>query len=46
MNPMAAILRMPRCRWLPVGQYALGYDDNYHGLTPEQYMLGDCHQVF
>jgi hypothetical protein len=31
---------------LPVGQYALGYDDNYHGLTAEQYMLGDYHQVF
>lgn len=31
---------------LPTGQCTIGYDDNYYGLTPEQYILGDYHQVF
>jgi hypothetical protein len=30
----------------PDGQISLGYDSNYYGLSPEQFMLGDYHQVF
>jgi hypothetical protein len=30
----------------PDGSSCLGYDENHYGLTPEQFMLGDDHQVF
>ncbi len=30
----------------PDGTTCLGYDENHYGLTPEQFMLGDYHQVF
>ena len=30
----------------PDGTACIGYDINYLGLTPEQYMLGDYHNVF
>jgi len=30
----------------PDGSTCTGYDENYYGLTPEQFMLGDYHQVF
>lgn len=30
----------------PNGTVCTGYDENYYGLTPEQFMLGDYHQVF
>jgi hypothetical protein len=28
------------------GQLTVGYDANYYGLTPEQFMLGEYHGVF
>ncbi len=28
------------------GQRIIGYLENYYHLTPEQFMLGDYHQVF
>ncbi len=28
------------------GQVCVGYEADYYGLTPEQYILGDYHQVF
>lgn len=28
------------------GQVCVGYETDYYGLTPEQYVLGDYHQVF
>jgi hypothetical protein len=31
---------------LSISQCAVGYGDNYYGLTPEQYILGDYHLVF
>ena len=30
----------------PDGSSCIGYEENYHALTPEQFMLGDYHQVF
>lgn len=30
----------------PDGTTCTGYGDNYHGLTPEQFVLGDYHNVF
>jgi hypothetical protein len=30
----------------PDGTNCLGMDGNWHGLTPEQFILGDYHQVF
>lgn len=30
----------------PDGQTCVGYDENYYGLSPEQFMLGDYHGVF
>jgi hypothetical protein len=30
----------------PDGTRCIGYDENDHGLTPEQFMLGEYHQVF
>lgn len=30
----------------PDGTACTGYDEDYYGLTTEQYMLGDYHQVF
>jgi hypothetical protein len=30
----------------PEGRACLGMDGNWHGLTPEQFILGDYHQVF
>jgi len=30
----------------PEGTACIGYNADYHGLTPEQYMLGDYHNVF
>ncbi len=30
----------------PDGSSCIGYDENSHGLTPEQFMLGDYHNVF
>lgn len=30
----------------PGGVATVGYGDNYYGLTPEQFILGDYHQVF
>jgi hypothetical protein len=30
----------------PDGDDCIGYEENYYGLTPEQFMLGDYHQVF
>jgi hypothetical protein len=30
----------------PDGTTCTGYEENYYGLTPEQFMLGDYHQVF
>lgn len=28
------------------GQVCVGYGTDYYGLTPEQYILGDYHEVF
>ena len=28
------------------GEVVTGYEANYYGLTPEQFVLGDYHQVF
>ena len=28
------------------GEVITGYEANYYGLTPEQFVLGDYHQVF
>ena len=30
----------------PNGDTCTGYEENYYNLTPEQFMLGDFHQVF
>lgn len=30
----------------PNGNITLGYEANYYALTPEQYLLGDYHEVF
>lgn len=30
----------------PDGSTCIAYEENYYGLTPEQYILGDYHQVF
>ena len=30
----------------PEGSATLGYDADYYGLSPEQFILGDYHQVF
>lgn len=30
----------------PEGRSCIGYEENYYELTPEQFMLGDDHQVF
>ncbi len=30
----------------PEGSSCIGYEENYYGLAPEQFMLGDYHQVF
>lgn len=30
----------------PAGATTLGYEDDYYGLSPEQYVLGDYHNVF
>ena len=30
----------------PDGTSCIGYEANYYGLTPEQFMLGDYYQVF
>lgn len=30
----------------PDGSTCVGYEENAYGLTPEQYMLGDYHNVF
>ena len=30
----------------PDGTTCTGYEENYYGLSPEQFMLGDYHQVF
>src|SRR5439155_21696363 len=30
----------------PSGLVCVGYDSNFYGLTPEQFMLGDYHNVF
>lgn len=30
----------------PGGATTVGYDANYYGLSPEQFILGDYHQVF
>lgn len=30
----------------PDDQLIIGYEEDYYGLTPEQFMLGDYHQVF
>jgi len=30
----------------PDGDDSIGYEEDYYGLTPEQFMLGDYHQVF
>jgi hypothetical protein len=34
------------CSVGPDGAQTVGYDDDYYGLTPEQFILGDYHQVF
>lgn len=30
----------------PEGSSCIGYEENYYNLTPEQFMLGDYHEVF
>jgi hypothetical protein len=30
----------------PEGSSCIGYEENYYKLTPEQFMLGDYHNVF
>jgi hypothetical protein len=30
----------------PNGETCTGYEENHYSLTPEQFMLGDFHQVF
>ena len=30
----------------PDSSRCIGYDQNWHSLTPEQYILGDYHEVF
>jgi hypothetical protein len=32
--------------WSPNGNAEIGYDENDYDLTPEQFMLGDYHDVF
>jgi len=29
----------------PTGHHRIGYDSNFYGLTPEQFILGDYHRV-
>ncbi len=31
---------------LDCAEVILGYETDYYGLTPEQYLLGDYHEVF
>jgi hypothetical protein len=30
----------------PEGESTIGYEENYHNLTPEQFMLGDYYELF
>ena len=30
----------------PDGSTSIGYEENYYGLSPEQFILGDYHNVF
>lgn len=32
--------------WSPNGDAEIGYDENDYNLSPEQYLLGDYHEVF